>query len=446
MNGFRQAVLPANIIVLSAIFAGCAPIPAAPGFGGLPDAPGSMPGGGMSALEAAAGPPSTHPDLLQLSGVSHLTKATCGLITAVSDHIRNTLGMKYPCLEAKAPIKSITDPANLMAEASPAVQAAAKIKADEEQAPQKIKGLRYLASVGCGGCYPDVEEALIAGLDDCTEEVRYEAAKAIRDTVGDPCKFCKASACCGPAVRKKLKKVAYDIDTTGCFKEPSARVRRIARATLCQCGPGSVFDDIPEEGPEEPVGYEGVENADGPYDPRLEEQPTDQPPAPPEPPAPGIDDENTANRSTPASNRPVIQLIAGTKDSIRDQARTPTLIDTDSKDRDPARSSHPRRSDKEITWEQIMIDPTQFESVDRARQLIIYLRARARGKEKEVARPEFGADEISIERFGWTAVNELEWEEAGTQLRKMKVGGISPILTHENRWYLLRLLGRRPRK
>ena len=51
-------------------------------------------------------------------------------------------------------------------DASPAVKAAAEAKAEEDQAPQKAKAIRYLASLGCGKCYPDTEEALLADSTD----------------------------------------------------------------------------------------------------------------------------------------------------------------------------------------------------------------------------------------------------------------------------------------
>ncbi len=364
-------------------------------------------------MQAAALPTSQYPDLLQLSGVSHLAKATCGIVTAVAEHVKNKLGMKYPGLESKPAIKSIPDPANLGPEASPAVQAAAKVKAEEEQAPQKIKGLRYLASIGCGGCYPDVEEALLAGLDGCTEEVRYEAASAIRSTVGNPCTFCKASACCSPQVREKLKKIAFDIDETGCFKEPSPRVRRLARLALAGCGGGEVFDDIPVEGPEE---LPELAPEEGPTDPNIAKK---------DPSIPGAD-----------TNK--IQLVSASEIASAPKPETGTnrsrTSQTDSK----------TMMDRDVTWEQIMIDPTQFGSADRARQVIIYLRARARGK--EATRPEFKASEVSMVRQDWTHLSEIKWDEARTHLGRIPIGGVSPILTRGNRWYLLRLLGRRPPK
>ncbi len=90
-----------------------------------------------------------------------------------------------PCKERVPPLKRIADPANLESQ-NPAIKEAAKVKADEDLAPQKIKAIKYLATVGCG-CYPGVREALLAGLDDCTEEVRYQAAVAFSQAAGNPC-------------------------------------------------------------------------------------------------------------------------------------------------------------------------------------------------------------------------------------------------------------------
>ncbi len=193
-------------------------------------------------------PKQTLPQFLGLTG---LAAAGCDLLT----QIRSRLGMLWPGLEPGAPLLPINDPAN-MDSSNPAVAAAADAKAQEDGAQQKIKAFRYLATLGCGGCYPDIESALLAGLDDCTEEVRYEAALAIRKTGGTPCQFCRDQACCSPKVREKLKDIGFGVDeTTQCFKEPSARVRRIARLGLDRCGGPSSQPTatMPEEGPEGPA-------------------------------------------------------------------------------------------------------------------------------------------------------------------------------------------------
>ena len=106
----------------------------------------------------------------------------CEGIKELFDRLRNRLGSIWPGLEAKPEILSITDPANLESD-NPAVSSAAAVKAEEDAAAQKAKAIAYLASVGCAGCYPGIEDALLAALDDCTELVRFETAKALSDVV-----------------------------------------------------------------------------------------------------------------------------------------------------------------------------------------------------------------------------------------------------------------------
>ncbi len=160
------------------------------------------------------------------------------------------LGLIFPGLEPGPPLLPITDPANLASD-NPAVAAAAAAKAEEDQAEQKIKAIRYLATLGCAGCYPGIEEALLAALDDCTERVRYEAVRALRDLSGNPCSSCKEKACCSEKVRKKLDDIANKTNDEDCFLEPSERVRRLARAGLSNCGtpPVTPEPNNPEEGP-----------------------------------------------------------------------------------------------------------------------------------------------------------------------------------------------------
>ncbi len=148
------------------------------------------------------------------------------------DTVANRRG-NHPKWERKPPLKKIADPANLEAE-NPAIKAAAKIKAEEDLAPQKIKAIKYLATVGCG-CYPGVKEALLAALSDCTEDIRYEAAIAFCEASGNPCSNCNRSGCCAADVMTKLQEMAYEQDDKCCYKEPSARVRAVAANALKAC-------------------------------------------------------------------------------------------------------------------------------------------------------------------------------------------------------------------
>lgn len=183
-----------------------------------------------------------------------------------------------PQRERTPPLKRIADPANLESP-NPAIKAAAEIKAEEDLAPQKIKALKYLATIGCG-CYDKegkVEAALLAGLNDCTEEVRKTAAETVQALVGacgchDGC----GNNCCTEKIQEKLQDMAYG-ETDGCWHEPSAEVRAIAMQALSACPPISVepkTDDKRETVPTPPV--PGRETAPGVGEPL----PPIPPPAP----------------------------------------------------------------------------------------------------------------------------------------------------------------------
>jgi hypothetical protein len=198
------------------------------------------------AIAPPAQPQCTIWDFLGVTGL-------CKCLGAAATCEINKLGSIFPGLEATPALLAITDPANANS-SNPAVAAAAAAKADEDAAPQKIKALRYLATLGCGGCYPDIEAAILSALDDCTEAVRFEAVKALIETSRNPCRFCDSSRCCSKKVREKLSQVAYRLNDRQCHVEPSARVRRLARVALsnCECCTDCEQDQSPakpEEGP-----------------------------------------------------------------------------------------------------------------------------------------------------------------------------------------------------
>jgi hypothetical protein len=163
---------------------------------------------------------------------------------------------KHPGLEAKPPVVGIANPANLepkwkeLGAAGDAVQVAAKVKQAEDAAPQKIKAVKYLAKIGCG-CYDElgVTAALAKSLDDCTESVRLATIEAISDAAeGGRCASCNEQSCCKEEIVKKLAERAYKIDETGCFIEPSEKVRDAAREALCICCPGEGYPEIIDAG------------------------------------------------------------------------------------------------------------------------------------------------------------------------------------------------------
>ncbi|MEM9828029.1 MAG: hypothetical protein AAF958_15665 [Planctomycetota bacterium] len=161
----------------------------------------------------------------------------------------------FPRLEPKPPILTLADPANLKSD-NPAIQAAAKIKQAEDMKQQKIKAIKYLASIGCG-CYDKDEEitkALIAATDDCTPDVRLAAIEAIEDNVNeDCCKRCGTKSCCNEKISKRLSEMAYERDDEGCFIEPSEEIRAAAKRVLCKCCPRRGYPQMEME-----VIYDGV--------------------------------------------------------------------------------------------------------------------------------------------------------------------------------------------
>lgn len=164
----------------------------------------------------------------------------------------------HPFLEKKPPLKSIADPANLAAE-NPAIKRAAQVKQEEDLKPQKIKAIKYLAKVGCG-CYDkdgSISKAMVAAMDDCTEDVRLAAVEAINTAGrGEQCENCKQKSCCNEEVVKKLAEIVYERDEHGCYKEPSERVRKAAEEAMAACctgrGPLVIENATPEPEQGEP--------------------------------------------------------------------------------------------------------------------------------------------------------------------------------------------------
>lgn len=192
----------------------------------------------------------TLPQWLGLSNccakIQRLLSAIPGLVGLFAPGLGNTMSD----IANQPPLLPVNAPQNLQS-SNPAVQTAAQVANEQNQAKQKIAAIQYLATIGCAGCYPGVEEALLASLDDCTESVRFAAAKALYDTTGRPCQMCNSKACCSAKVRERLMSVAYETKDDLCFKESSARVRRMARLALVNCGGDCDVgvDAVPLEGP-----------------------------------------------------------------------------------------------------------------------------------------------------------------------------------------------------
>ena len=168
----------------------------------------------------------------------------------IRDNSFNTRGNR-PGMERRPPLKAIADPKNL-ASADPAIKKVAEVKMAEDLKPQKIKAVKYLASIGCG-CYNRdgaITDALLKSMDDCTEEVRLQTVWAISEAAaGEACANCKMRSCCSEEISNKLYEIAYERDDTGCFLEPSERVRLAAAEALRTCCPGGDEDFIIEMAP-----------------------------------------------------------------------------------------------------------------------------------------------------------------------------------------------------
>ncbi len=155
------------------------------------------------------------------------------------DNTLNRSGNR-PALERKPPLKPIGDPKNLESP-DPSIKKAAEVKQAEDLKKQKIKAIKYLASIGCG-CYNrdgSITDALLKSMDDCTEEVRLATVQSMSEAaMGERCANCKQRSCCSEELSNKLYEIAYERDETGCFLEPSERVRLAAAEALRTCCEG----------------------------------------------------------------------------------------------------------------------------------------------------------------------------------------------------------------
>jgi len=239
--------------------------------------------------------------------------------THFKDATANRFG-KLPCLERKPPVKALADPAFLESDV-PALKAAAEIKAAEDLKPQKIKAVRYLAQIGCG-CYDKdgkVTQALLAAMEDPTEEVRLAAIKAMSAAAkSEYCEYCKQKSCCSEKMTEQLAKIAYERDESGCFLEPSERVRRAAEQALWICCPSYGEPEEADPGPGRIEGGEGPGAIEG-----------DQPSVLEDPPTPAVDGEQQARRSSRAipsifDNATVTSAISDKEKPMDDDAESET--------------------------------------------------------------------------------------------------------------------------
>ena len=147
-----------------------------------------------------------------------------------------------PKKERRPKLKKIADPENLESDV-PAIKVAAKIKQAEDLGDQKVKAIKYLLSLCCD-CYDDdgeVTDAIIASLDDPTEDVRFATIHAIYSQISESrqqgnCNQC-GKDCCKEKIVKKLAEIAFEMGDDGCPLESSKRVRDGASQVLQLCCP-----------------------------------------------------------------------------------------------------------------------------------------------------------------------------------------------------------------
>jgi hypothetical protein len=481
-----------TLLAALAVCAGCnllgPPPPAVPATPVAAPAAGAAPAGAANAPTAAGAGGGAK------SGFCG--KLASGFRTFI-DRIRNRIGLRFPGLEAKPPLRAIADPANKNSP-TPAVAAAAKVKEDEDRAEQKIKALRYLATIGCSGCHPEVADALLAALDDCTEEVRYEAVRALREAVGC-CAECNPKQCCTPKIMKRLGELAMETTNGCCPKEPSARVRRLARIVLNQCAgtPTEAPKPQPNEGPSrEPeragavAGFVPV-SPDAADNPSPDHTPRDPWAGVPQWPRPGTPDDlplaaNTDRVLATVNGQPICErdlepdvqsrvasLAIGLSESQRepvyrkvlweelghaidrtllrqhpDNAAVTPPVNTYVSDGE-VRAYYRARFERfeqpvEVRWECITATKARFSGTkERAVQILSYLRNRASGVEAERPVP-FDPRAVTVQTFGWTRRQEVASERIAEVLFRMPTGDVSSILEDDTGWHVVRVQERRP--
>ncbi len=476
--------------IVSAIL-GCAvaPKPATP----TPPTSAAV-GNNTTIVAIAPAPASNQCSLPEFLGLPGLARGTGGILQRLGSRLLTGLDLtgRFPGLQPQPPVLPITDPANLEEGAPPAVQAAAEIKQEEDSAPQKIMALRYLATLGCGGCYPKVEDALLEGLSDCTEAVRFEAVKALQCKPECGCKYCSSPSCCSMKVRNRLQEL------TTCEKEPSERIRRLARIALACCNTKPLMaddDEIPREGP--PVSileaasashtvpsplFDGIQlvrfddvNPSQSGDmvvAKVNGEPIFESQALPLVEA-SIRNARGLNANDPVARRKqlaveVTRLIDWTliaqhsKNEVRlatggaPTAHSPQEIqawfeghlqlDTQIASQEILAyyeiNKEMFRTPQSVRWERLIVKTELFSSHEAAFANATYLRNRSLGMDVQPP-TEFSRDKIKTETIGWTDLVSIKSEGERAAINQLQPGQVSNILESSDGILLLRLLERR---
>jgi hypothetical protein len=402
-------------------------------------APVAVPAAAVPAAPAAA----AYPNIFDLLGVEALHAKVTPLLKDKLAH----LGQFFPFLQTHGLKTPLMDPANLLS-ASPAIAGAAAVAAAQAAAPQKIQAITYLATVGCG-CYPEVEKAFLAALADCTEEVRFEAAHAIRYAADNPCRPCCLDGCCTPAIRELHYKIAYGYTEKCCPYEPSPRVRRAARLALCACGSGPLIGldeledpGLPLEGPPEEL-LPPAENLLPPLPPAGGADGEPVPPGPAVPVPPGELIRNPSGeietaQAPSATSKPATSPRAAAPQS----AGSPEIVLASGTDA-PPHTAKPAVSAVAVRWEEVSAPLDQFETEE---QGVIALGAIRRRLEGDDVPPPPGLDpstRVVTHTHDWTWLTEVHSPHLARQLARLPVGQISRVIRADGSLYLLRVLERR---
>jgi len=417
-----------------------------------PPAPATAAVGGAQivAIAAPAPPAAPPPSIFDFLGVPQTAKT----LGALGDCLCAKVGMVFPAAEPGPPILPLTAAQNFDPAGPPAVKVGAEIKAEQDLAAQKIKGLRYLATIGCGGCYPDVENAILASLDDCTEAVRYEAVMALRKSTGNFCKLCNNKRCCSPAVRKRLQVIAYKMKERNCFVEPSDRVRLEARLALKACGgsaPEAIITTPYMEGPS--------------LDATSETEPTPDTTAALNNPAfrsrrPAGSTFTASLEALAAAKEkqrnevPVIDMVAGITSAAplgSEQADGQvqsghSITDLSVQNASATQLVKPGNIQQTwVRWERISAPLHLFESREEAYNALLYLRRKILSQPVGDA-PAVDPKLIELVLHPYTDPTQAPSAPVGSALQALPRGEISPVIEDAAGFHLVRVLDRRIQK
>jgi|GEM_PF-3447864 len=435
-------ILGFSLLILTVAISGCASLPTAPPAA-APAAPPptSAAGAGGTTIvaiappAAPAGPP---PNIFDFLGCNQLKREFCGAV----DCAMNMLGNAFPGLMSGLPMSSLTNPAAL-ASSNPAIAAAAGAKAEENAAPQKVAAIQYLGTLGCGGCHPEIEKALLAALDDCFEVVRFAGAEALAESSRNRCRYCTSNRCCSFKIRQRLEQIASERDENGCFKEPSARVRRMARVALCNCscdpidgmptplpteGPSSGGDTPPPPAPSVPpeLSYNGRAQENVPSRAMAQDGRSGRPADPQRESQLGSFSELTTKakesieRSADRSRKSAEVIVNASDATSKPIAKSSSVTIVDSGQRTIP-------SGPSVRWERVAVLIYRFESKEDAIAAMQFIRQKALGEDPAPIKDP-NMRYITTREVGWTRPQDIRSPEVARILFELDTGEVSPII------------------